>query len=83
MFWILLIFLLFRWPILGRFLGVKKMYLFDAVMWVAIAASNFAATHMLWLSYICGTFSIYMCYKAGKRFLDYKEVTDEPNSGPA
>jgi len=81
LFILICVLVLFRWYIFGRFLGVKNMYLFDAVMFVAIAASNFAAKASgdVWqlVNYACGCLCIYWSYQAGKQYLHFDEVNNE------
>jgi hypothetical protein len=79
-------FVLFRWFILHRLLGTKRMFLFDAVMWTVIAASNFAAVHFdstfngwsaanLAMTGLC----IWWAHGAAKRFLMFDELQKVAN----
>lgn len=59
MFWIVLILVVFRWKLLEWFLGTKRMYLFDALLFTILSAINFANPGVnSWFGYtvacICG-----------------------------
>ena len=83
----LLIFVLvsFRWPILSRFIGIKRMHLFDAVMFTAFAAQNLAAAHLnafdglsvlnLAVMGLC----IWWARSAARRFLTFDELQKVAN----
>ena len=77
MIWIIIGLLVFRWHILERFVGTKRMLLFDALMYTVFAAANFATQQVggwMWFSYAVGVACIYWAYKSGKLFLKYDEL---------
>lgn len=66
---------LFRWATLGRLIGAKRMYLFDALMYAVFAAMSFAQpSPWPWLGYTIGCLCIFWAYSAGKQFLQFDEL---------
>lgn len=75
MFWILLIALGFRWPILERFIGTIRMFLFDAIMFTIFAAVNLSSPGPIpWLGYVVGCLCIFWGIQAGRKYLMYSEI---------
>lgn len=74
---LIFVLVLFRWFILHRFLGTKRMHLFDAIMFTAFAAQNFAAVHFAALDGwgIANLAMMGLClwwaHAAGTRFLNF------------
>jgi len=61
----------FRWPILGRFLGKKNMYLFDAVLFTFLAAWD-AATALgpyAWINYFTVTLCVFFIIISVRNYL--------------
>jgi Na+/melibiose symporter-like transporter len=77
MIWLLvLVLMIFRWPILSRFLGTINMFLFDAAMWTVWAAINFAQPMKAYpaINYICGGLCIVWAIQAGRKYQKYSEI---------
>lgn len=76
MFWIILALLFFRWPILERYIGTIRMFLFDAVLYTILAAICISQPGELWpwLSYIVGGFCVVMAIVSGNNYLMYSAV---------
>jgi hypothetical protein len=76
----------FRWVLFQRFLGAKRMHLFDAIMWTAIAAFNFSAIKLAALdgwgvvNLLMTGLCLFWAYGAGKRFLNYDELVKAANN---
>ncbi len=79
--WLVILgFLVFRWPLLERFIGTIRMFLFDAIMFTFFAAMNFAQPQPYpWLSYIVGCLSIYWAFSAGRNYLKYDAIQRAEN----
>ena len=76
---------LFRWPLLHRFLGTKRMHLLDAVMFTVFAAMNFANVHFPvdgWglISLVVTGLCIWWAYSASKRFLNFEASNEQGKS---
>lgn len=72
---LIIMFLMFRWPILQRFLGTIYMFLFDAFLFTIIAAINLASSGpMAWLNYAISFCCIYFAISAGTKYLKYSEI---------
>ena len=77
---VVLLLLVFRWPILKRFIGTVRMYLFDALMFTGFAAVNFAqpgSGNWRWLGFIVGGFCVYWAIDSGRKYLMYDAVQKE------
>lgn len=80
MIWFLpvLVFLIFRWPILKRVLSIAHIWLFDAVMFTVFAATNAAAPGQWpWLSYLIGGMCGFLAMNAGKKYLELARNKDD------
>lgn len=70
----------FRWFLFQRFLGTKRMFLFDAVMWTAIAAWNLTAVNFAALNgwgvvnLLMTGLCLWWAWLASKRFLNFDEL---------
>ena len=84
---LIFVLVLFRWPILSRFIGIKRMHLFDAVMFTAFAAQQLAAAHLnafdglsvlnLAVMGLC----IWWARSAARRFLTFDELAKAAQNG--
>ncbi len=74
--WIaIFLFFLFRWPLLVRFLGTVRMFLFDAVLWTIYAAYMLANPgHILWLGYLACGLGFLWAFQAARKYLKYSEI---------
>jgi succinate-acetate transporter protein len=73
--WIILGLLIFRWPLLERFVGTIRMFLFDAVIFTVVAAANLSNPGSIpWLGYVLGCLCAYFAISSGSKYLKYSEV---------
>ena len=68
---LIIILLVFRWKLLGAVIGTKYMYLFDALMFTVLAASNFAEPWPTapWLGYMVAGLCVFWGIVAARKFL--------------
>lgn len=70
LFWLVIVlFSIFRWPILRPFLGLRRMYLFDAI-WSTIWAAYVLAGETPWqvLNYVLAGFLLVGTYTSVQRW---------------
>lgn len=67
--------LFFRWPLLERFVGTIRMYLFDAILFTIIAASNIGHPGSWpWLGYTIGGLCTLLAFTSAQKYLKYSEI---------
>lgn len=74
---VLLLVVMFRWPLLEKRIGTVRMFLLDAIMWTAWAAFLFAKPGPIWhgwLDYGCGILSLVWAVGAGRNYLKYDAI---------
>ena len=75
-------FLLLRWRILEPLIGTVYMYLFDAVMFILLAALNFAQAGtgwIQWFSYAVGGLCIFWSFQAARKYVKFDEQARKAN----
>jgi hypothetical protein len=77
---LILAFLIFRWELLARRIGIARMYLFDALMFSFLAATNFAHSGpWKWLGYVFGSLCILFAINAGRKYLKLSSTVEKTN----
>lgn len=80
LFLIVFILVLFRWPILERFVGTMRMYLLDALMFTVLGALYFSKPGP-WplLGYAVGCISVWWAFSAARNYLRCDEIQRAEN----
>lgn len=81
MIWLIVfVLMIFRWPILERFIGTIRMFLFDAIMWTIWAAINFAQPQPYpVLSFAMGCLCLWWSISSGRKYLKYDAMRNAPD----